>query len=122
MKISLLFFAFGLLLSLSLVSCNKEQEVIDDLSAFAQKLEKESGNYSIIEWQDALAEYEKIHASGKECRLTHEPQIELRRLDAKIATLSLKAGPSMMKEVIQGTTDVMKAYIDGIEELESAFE
>lgn len=121
MKKFLSTFCFILLTSLILCSCkSKEEKAIDRLKELTEKIEKNSSNWDMEQWSEALGELEKMQSELNGCNFTEEQLKELGQVEGQLTTIMIQGGGAALGNSVESylneANSFMEGFQDGIQE------
>ena len=107
-----------IIFSLTLSSCkSKEEKVIDQLGALAEKVENNSADWDSEQWSDALEELEKIHEKMADCDFTTEQLRSLGEVEGRLTGIIMREGAKAVEKglgsFMQGAGSFIKGFQEG---------
>ena len=75
----------------SFLSCSsKEENVVNQLYALAERIEEEGETFTEKDWNEAWEEFEVIHEEMEDCNFTREEIQEIGRIEGKLFVVFIK--------------------------------
>lgn len=101
---------------LLLVSCNKEQSVINDYTALVEEVEANGDDFTEQQWEDYTQRCEEVETEMQQYDFNREQKQEIRKLQGRMAAAIGKHSGTILKNAAKDALEQIEAFSEGFME------
>lgn len=101
---------------LLLVSCNKEQSVINDYTALVEEVEANGDDFTEQQWEDYTQRCEEVETEMQQYDFNREQKQEIRKLQGRMAAAIGKHSGTILKNAAKDVLEQIEAFSEGFME------
>ena len=120
MKKAIKVFALCLLVAFMTSCQTKEEKIIKNFNALAERVEKQSDSFTDSQWENIYSEFESLQTQAKDCDFTAEQLKEVSaaeaELTAAIAKQKAKELGNDISDLINEGEEIVNGVIEGFKE------
>ena len=101
---------------LLLVSCNKEQSVINDYTALVEEVEANGDDFTEQQWEYYTQRCEEVETEMQQYDFNREQKQEIRKLQGRMAAAIGKHSGTILKNAAKDALEQIEAFSEGFME------
>lgn len=101
---------------LLLVSCNKEQSVINDYTALVEEVEANGDDFTEQQWEDYTQRCEEVETEMQQYDFNREQKQEIRKLQGRMAAAIGKHSGTILRNAAKDVLEQIEAFSEGFME------
>lgn len=101
---------------LLLVSCNKEQSVINDYTALVEEVEANGDDFTEQQWEDYTQRCEEVETEMQQYDFNREQKQEIRKLQGRMAAAIGKHSETILKNAAKDALEQIETFSEGFME------
>ncbi len=103
-------------ISFVLLSCNKEQDVIEDYASLIENVEQNGAEFTDQDWEDFSYESQDIEERMQNCSFSSEQKKEIAKLNVRLAVAIGKHSGTLLKDATKEVLNFMEGFSEGFME------
>ena len=115
------FYALVIMIGFILSGCkSREERVIERLDNLAEKIQNESSDWDIEQWQDVAKDFEDLNKEAEKCDFSEEQMKQLGEAEGRVIGAFYKEGSQfagkMMEEYLRNAGNLIEGFQKGFDE------